>query len=106
MNLLSTFLLKYVCYKPAQHTIVTIRCLNVYRSIANLFNVSKSTAWDVTMRVCRAIIDVNQEDNIIAWPCGQKALDVITDFERTYGFPGMLCGWNCIASDGKQNKIA
>lgn len=58
------------------------------RSIANLFGISTSTAWSVTMRTCQALLDLNLEQGIISWPRDQGAMDVIADFERLHGFPG------------------
>jgi len=58
------------------------------RSIANLFGVSVSTAWLAARRVCDALIELQSKEQVIQWPCGQHALDVIEGFHSTYGFPG------------------
>ena len=53
------------------------------------FGVSKSTSHCCVMRVVVAILAFNMEQKVISWPSVDKVLEISSDFEKSYHFPGM-----------------
>jgi hypothetical protein len=60
----------------------------IFRSIGQRFGVSKSAAWRCTMRVCHALLQVNQSHGIIKWPRENRMREIAADYERRSGIPG------------------
>ena len=59
------------------------------RSLADRFNVTKSSAFRVYRRICEAIAN-NLSGQLIKFPSGQRAIDVVPAFEEKRAFPGVL----------------
>ena len=59
------------------------------RSVADRFNVTKSSAFRVYHRICGAISN-NLSGQLIKFPSGQRAIDVAQGFEEKRAFPGVL----------------
>ena len=59
------------------------------RSVADRFNVTKSSAFRVYRRICEAIAN-NLSGQLIKFPSGQRAIDVVQGFEEKRAFPGVL----------------
>ena len=60
-----------------------------YRSIGERFNVAKSTVFNCLLRVCNALVN-NYRQELIRWPTGEQAIDVMDGFEARRGFPGVI----------------
>ena len=59
------------------------------RSVADRFNVTKSSAFHVYRRICEAICN-NLSGQPIKFPSGQRAIDVVQGFEEKRAYPGVL----------------
>ena len=59
------------------------------RSISDRFDVTKSSVYRVTRRVCRAIVN-NLVPQFIKWPGGEGARDIMASFEEFNGLPRCL----------------
>lgn len=59
------------------------------RSVADRFNVTKSSAFRVYRRVCGAIAN-NLSGQLIKFPSGQRARDVEQGFQEKRAFPGVV----------------
>ena len=59
------------------------------RSVADRFNVTKSSAFRVYRRICEAIAN-NLSGQLIKFPSGQRAIDVVQGFEEKRAYPGVL----------------
>ena len=69
-----------------------------YRTIGNLFGVSRSFVCQCIQEVCDAI--AKRFRNVISFPKGEDLLQVIRSYEDAWGFP-MCAG----AIDGTHNAI-
>ena len=59
------------------------------RSISDTFDVTKSTVYRVTRRVCKAIV-TNLVPLFIKWPAGERVQEIIESFELFNGMPRCL----------------
>lgn len=59
------------------------------RSVSDRFDISRSTCYEVYMRICTAITN-NLADRFIHLPEGNDARNTIQKFEEQRGFPGIL----------------
>jgi hypothetical protein len=60
----------------------------VYRILAEKYDISKSTAWMFVRKVCTLLVDLSP--NYIRWPTGHKIQETIERFKKRQGFPGVL----------------
>ncbi|XP_053592986.1 uncharacterized protein LOC128667346 [Microplitis demolitor] len=61
-----------------------------FRSVANRFDISKSTCWEVLYRTCNRVLQMNQYHNILCWPSQTRAREIIDGFRRINNFPGII----------------
>ena len=59
------------------------------RSVADRFNVTKSSAFRVYRRICEAIAN-NLSGQLTKFPSGQRPIDVVQRFEEKRAYPGVL----------------
>ena len=59
------------------------------RSVADRFDITKSSVFRNYRRICAAIAD-NLSGRLIKFPSGQRAIDVEQGFEEKPAFPGVL----------------
>jgi predicted DNA-binding protein YlxM (UPF0122 family) len=64
--------------------------LESFRSVADRFGISKSTAWSSFYKTCLKILELNRRFLIIAWPGMRQALRNVDAFERKANFPGII----------------
>lgn len=77
-------------YPPQIQLLVAISMLanqEVYRTVAEKFDISKSTAWIYVQKVCRVLVKLAK--NYTYWPTGQEARSVIEKFKVRQAFPGV-----------------
>lgn len=59
-----------------------------FRSILQRFDVSKGTAITAVRRVAKALCEVSQK--YIIWPNENNIEDIVYNFSRARGFPGII----------------
>ncbi|XP_036345587.1 protein ALP1-like [Rhagoletis pomonella] len=64
-----------------------------YRQLANLFGVTKSTAWAIVRRVVAWIISIGYE--FITWPTGKAVEDTTRKFLQRKKVPGVIGAIDC-----------
>ncbi|KAJ8930649.1 hypothetical protein NQ314_016564 [Rhamnusium bicolor] len=64
--------------------------LESFRSVADRFGISKSTAWSVFYKTCLKLIRINEIYLIITWPSERQAINNINAFRRKANFPGIV----------------
>ena len=70
-----------------------------YRSVAHLFAVGISSVCNIVHEVCKAIVEC-LSDKYLTLPKGERAMEVVKEFEELWGFP------QCFgAIDGSHNPI-
>lgn len=60
-----------------------------FRSIAERFGVSNSTAHRAVVKVTNALLKVNSERKIISWPTDNRSAVIEQSFRDSHGFPGV-----------------
>jgi len=74
---------------PMKRILITLWILATpesYRSVANRFNVSKSSVY----RALRRCVDAINSLKVIKWPEGSEAQSIIDGFKAKSGFPGVV----------------
>ncbi|KAK4885738.1 hypothetical protein RN001_002009 [Aquatica leii] len=66
----------------------SINSKQLYRIVAEKFNISKSTAWVYVKKVCDVLTKLSGK--YIFWPSGKRPKACIKQFKRRQGFPGVL----------------
>lgn len=70
-----------------------------FRQLSNLFDICKSSAWKVIVRVSSWLVGISH--NYIKWPQGDEVLIQLRKFEDRKGIPGIIG-----AIDGTHIKIS
>ena len=81
--------------------------LETVRSIADRFNVSKSTFLDHNRRMLTVLCD-SLLKTVICWPSNNDKQTVIDEFQNKKGFPGVLGGnrWDAHKNVGTKEKVS
>jgi hypothetical protein len=58
----------------------------VFRSVSDRFNVTRSCVFRILRRVCKAIVN-NLAGQFIVWPKGERVADVMQKFQNDNGLP-------------------
>lgn len=64
--------------------------LECYRTVADRFGVSTSTAWNSVFKILKKILLVNRQYGVIKFPDQNQHNMIIETFQRKNGFPGIL----------------
>lgn len=64
--------------------------LECYRTVADRFGVSTSTAWNSVFKICKKLLLVNTQYGIITFPDEDQHNMITENFRRNNGFPGIL----------------
>ncbi|KAK4882485.1 hypothetical protein RN001_005804 [Aquatica leii] len=78
-------------YPPEKQLLVALSMLanqEVYRLVAEKFDISKSTAWLYVKKVCTLLVDLSGQ--YICWPTGQKLQQIKETFKERQGFPDVI----------------
>ena len=77
---------------PLQKILLTLWVLGnpeCLRSVADRFDVTRSSAYRIYRRICK-VIARNVSNQFIKFPYGQHAREVMDKFEEIRGFPGVI----------------
>ncbi|XP_067629448.1 putative nuclease HARBI1 isoform X2 [Eurosta solidaginis] len=66
---------------------------NTFREIANLFNMSKTSAWSILRRVVEWLLSIGHE--YIQWPSASKVQDNMRKFKATKNIPNVVGCIDC-----------
>ncbi|XP_018303462.1 putative nuclease HARBI1 [Mycetomoellerius zeteki] len=76
--------------KQLMITIWYLSNIESFRSVADRFDISKSTCWDILYRTCKSLLKVNTTYKIISWPNRERAITIMRQFQQINGFPRII----------------
>ncbi|XP_018404621.1 PREDICTED: putative nuclease HARBI1 [Cyphomyrmex costatus] len=76
--------------KQLMITIWYLSNIESFQSVADRFDISKSTCWDILYRTCKSLLKVNTIYKIISWPNRERASTIMRQFQQINGFPRII----------------